>query len=100
MPIYSYHCEDCDHEFDVFSKIFEAKTEPCPQCGSQNTKKLLTSPLIRTEKSSEPESEYARKEEPIEYYKKKGRFDLAAKEAEKLGKSEWEIRRIREGKKF
>lgn len=53
---------------------------------------------IRMGKISEPTSEFAAKDEAINYYKKKGRFDLAAKEAEKAGKSEWEIKRIREGK--
>jgi len=52
------------------------------------------------EKTSEPTTEFGKKEEAIEYYKKKGKFDLAAKEAEKAGKNEWEIKRIREGKKF
>jgi len=99
MPIYAYRCESCGNEFDVFSKAFQVKAETCPQCGSSNTRKLLTAPLVRVEEPSSSTSEYAKKDEPVEYYRKKGRFDLAAKEAEKLGKSEWEIRRIREGKK-
>jgi putative FmdB family regulatory protein len=100
VPIYAYRCESCGNEFDVFCKTFEVKEEMCPECGGRNTKRLLTPPLIRMEKASEPTTEFARKEEPIEYYRKKGRFDLAAKEAEKAGKSEWEVKRIRGGKKF
>lgn len=100
MPIYPYLCQNCGSQFEVFSRVFEIRTETCPSCGSTNTRKLLTTPLVRMEEPSASSSDYSKKEEPIEYYKKKGRFDLAAKEAEKLGKSEWEIKRIREGKKF
>jgi len=100
MAIYAYRCESCNSEFDIFSKTFEVKNEACPNCGGKNTKRLLTAPLVRMEKTSEPTTEFGKKEEAIEYYKKKGKFDLAAKEAEKAGKNEWEIKRIREGKKF
>jgi predicted secreted protein len=85
---------------DVFSKTFETKDVVCSHCGSNKTTRLLTAPLVRMEKASEPTTEFGRKEEPIEYYRKKGKFELAAKEAEKAGKSEWEVKRIREGKKF
>lgn len=100
MPIYAYRCESCGKEFDVFSRTFEVAPKACPHCGSQNSRRLLTVPVIRAEGISEPKTDFARKEEPIEYYRKKGRFDLAAKEAEKAGKSEWEVKRIREGKRF
>ena len=92
MPIYAYRCESCGNEFDVFSKTFESKEEACPHCGGKNTRRLLATPLIRMGKTSEPTTEFGRKDEPIDYYRKKGRFDLAAKEAEKAGKSEWEVR--------
>ncbi len=100
MPIYSYECQGCGKEFEVFSKTFEVNETQCPTCGSKDTKRMISLPLIRSGKISEPSSESTMKDESIEYYKKKGRFDLAAKEAEKAGKSEWEIKRIREGKKF
>lgn len=100
MPIYAYRCKSCGNEFDVFSKTFEVKEEACPHCGGRNTRRLLAAPLVRMEKTSEPTTEFSKKEEAVEYYKKKGKFDLAAKEAEKAGMSEWEIKRIREGKKF
>jgi putative FmdB family regulatory protein len=100
MPIYSYECQDCGREFEIFSKTFEVNETLCPACGSKETKRRVGLPLIRSGRISESISEFSMKDDSIEYYKKKGRFDLAAKEAEKAGKSEWEIKRIREGKKF
>ncbi len=99
MPIYPYRCQDCKNQFDVFSRNFEVKEEHCPHCGSKNTKRLLTIPLIiRMGKSSEPTSEVLAKDEVIDYYKNKGRPDLAAKEAEKAGKNDLEVKQIREEK--
>ncbi|GEM_PF-2113578 len=93
MPIYAYLCQSCGNEFDIFSKTFEVKEQACPHCCSRDTRRLLTTPIVRMEKISEPTTEFGRKEEAIEHYRKKGRFELAAKEAEKAGKSEWEIKR-------
>ena len=100
MPIYPYLCQDCQNQFEIFSKTFEVKEVFCPQCQSLNTTRQLAIPLVRVGKSSEPSTEFGQKEEPIDYYKKKGDFASAAREAEKAGKSEWEVKRIREGKKF
>lgn len=34
MPLYSYHCEACDHAFDEMAKLAEYKDpQPCPACG-------------------------------------------------------------------
>lgn len=43
MPIYEFHCKDCDKEFEelVFS---QDETPNCPQCHSQNTEKLISRP--------------------------------------------------------
>ncbi len=31
MPNYDYRCEKCDHLFEVFQKMSDAKLENCPQ---------------------------------------------------------------------
>lgn len=43
-------------------------------------------------KKGEPSTEFGAKEEEINYYKDKGEYEKAAKAAERLGKSEWEIK--------
>lgn len=45
MPIYTYKCEQCEHEYEVFYKTFSAvdreeSTEKCPECESD--KKVRT----------------------------------------------------------
>ncbi|MBN2373869.1 zinc ribbon domain-containing protein [bacterium] len=42
MPIYSFICEDCGHQFEkFFIKIVDKFSEPCPKCNSYNTTKQL-----------------------------------------------------------
>lgn len=35
MPTYEYHCEKCDHNFDIFQSIKDAPLRTCPEgkCG-------------------------------------------------------------------
>lgn len=41
MPIFEYVCDDCSRRFEEL--ISSDKTDvPCPECGSSNTKKLLS----------------------------------------------------------
>lgn len=42
MPNYDYRCQECDHLFEVFQKMSDAKLEDCPQenCGG-TVKRLL-----------------------------------------------------------
>lgn len=38
MPIYNYHCGDCEQVFDRVKKIadrHEPTTEPCPNCSKE-----------------------------------------------------------------
>ena len=50
MPIYEYRCRDCGH---VFSKLWrtlsaaqEAAPPPCPQCGSENTMRIVSNVAV------------------------------------------------------
>ncbi|HZO81688.1 MAG TPA: zinc ribbon domain-containing protein [Candidatus Binataceae bacterium] len=35
MPIYEYHCADCDHSFETFVRPGEIESE-CPTCHGSN----------------------------------------------------------------
>ena len=44
MPIYEFHCNKCNHEFDSLLKVNEDyKKLACPQCGSKAPAKLVSS---------------------------------------------------------
>lgn len=47
MPIYEYHCNDCDRDFEelVFSEGQEVK---CPFCSSEKTEKLMSACKFKT----------------------------------------------------
>lgn len=38
MPVYTYHCENCDHEFDERQSFSEENLKDCPNC---NKKEVL-----------------------------------------------------------
>ena len=43
MPIYDYRCKECGTEFEKMVRLSEADRSPlCPQCGSQDTRKQIT----------------------------------------------------------
>ena len=42
MPIYEYQCKSCSHIFEREHGIGEKKKFRCPDCSSQNTKKIIS----------------------------------------------------------
>ncbi|GFK93266.1 hypothetical protein NNJEOMEG_01097 [Fundidesulfovibrio magnetotacticus] len=40
MPIYEYRCNQCGADFEEL--VFGDAKPPCPQCGSQDTGKLMS----------------------------------------------------------
>lgn len=51
MPAYTYHCSNCNHDFEKVLKIADRDlpvTEPCPQCSAEGQvhKTILGAPTI------------------------------------------------------
>lgn len=42
MPIYEYRCADCDDIFEVLVLRPTDDSQPCPNCRSEKTEKLLS----------------------------------------------------------
>ncbi len=42
MPIYEYHCDLCQRDFEEL--VFDDKNPPCPECGGAKTHKLMSRP--------------------------------------------------------
>ena len=43
MPIYSYHCEQCQTEFTELRRCSEMDAPiDCPECGQNNTQRTLS----------------------------------------------------------
>jgi putative FmdB family regulatory protein len=40
MPLYDFHCRNCDERFEEFARPGE--TAPCPACGSADVERVLT----------------------------------------------------------
>lgn len=44
MPLYEYSCEECGKEFEVLVRSMANHESPtCPECGSTQTRKALSS---------------------------------------------------------
>ena len=41
MPLYEYHCDECDNEFESLQSIRERDDAECPECGTR-ARRLLS----------------------------------------------------------
>lgn len=63
MPLYEYHCEKCDSEFELLMRAGERAT--CPSCGSVKLEKLISVPAAS---SGSPSSALPIREMPATGY--------------------------------
>lgn len=55
MPLYEYVCEKCDKQFEKLVSISNAaKPQTCPNCGSDETKKMMSAFSMKNPTSSSP----------------------------------------------
>lgn len=41
MPTYEYHCDACDHHFELFQSITAKPEKKCPACGRRKLRRLI-----------------------------------------------------------
>jgi putative FmdB family regulatory protein len=41
MPTYDYHCDACEHEFELFQSIKAEPEKKCPECGKKKLRRLI-----------------------------------------------------------
>jgi putative FmdB family regulatory protein len=41
MPTYDYHCDACEHEFEVFESIKAEPQSKCPKCKKKKLRRLF-----------------------------------------------------------
>ena len=52
MPIYEFQCRDCDAVFEILTaSAASGGTAVCPQCKSEQTKKILSAGSFKSHKS-------------------------------------------------
>jgi putative FmdB family regulatory protein len=42
MPIYEFHCEQCEHDSEILVRSSDWKGTKCPQCGSTKISKKFS----------------------------------------------------------
>lgn len=75
MPTYPYRCTACEHRFDAFQKMSDARLVTCPQCQKDSLERLVyggTPPIWKGGVAGEKGLEY----------KEKSRAELAASKPE------------------
>lgn len=43
MPTYEYHCDACEHGFEVYQSMLDKKLKKCPECGKLELHRLIGS---------------------------------------------------------
>ena len=46
MPMYTYHCENCENQFDQRQSFSEEPLIKCPKCGKVALQKVYTPPRV------------------------------------------------------
>ena len=77
MPTYDYHCDNCQHEFELFQSITEPAKKKCPECGKQKLRRLFgTGGAIMFKGSGFYKTDYR-----SESYKKRAEADKPASDS-------------------
>ena len=42
MPIYEYHCQSCDHQFEHMQKFSDPEVKNCPSCNKPKVQKIVS----------------------------------------------------------
>lgn len=46
MPVYTYHCENCDHQFEKYQSFSEEALVTCPNCEKNALLKVYKPALV------------------------------------------------------
>jgi putative FmdB family regulatory protein len=46
MPVYTYHCDNCDNEFEKYQSFSEDSLTTCPKCNQETLRKVYTPALV------------------------------------------------------
>jgi putative FmdB family regulatory protein len=84
MPTYDYHCDACDHEFELYQSITAEPEKKCPECGKKKLRRLIgTGAAIMFKGSGFYTTDYR-----SESYKKRAEADKPSSDSKSDSKSE------------
>lgn len=46
MPVYTYHCDNCEHEFEKYQSFSENALTTCPNCHKKRLRKVYKPALV------------------------------------------------------
>jgi putative FmdB family regulatory protein len=62
MPIFEYKCRSCSHEFETLVRP-HLPAPQCPECGSADLEKLVSSPAVSTESMRQANARKSRQQQ-------------------------------------
>ena len=83
MPTYDYHCDACEHEFELFQSIKAEPEKKCPECGKNKLRRLIGPGAALVFKGSG----FYKTDYRSESYKKAAAADKSSSSSAESGKS-------------
>ena len=84
MPTYDYHCDGCEHDFELYQSITAEPERKCPKCKKKKLRRLIgTGAAIMFKGSGFYTTDYR-----SESYKKRAEADKPSSESKSDSKSE------------
>jgi putative FmdB family regulatory protein len=77
MPLYDFKCRSCGCEFEALVRPTDTQARPCPDCGSGDLERLLSTFAVSSEEKTQAFADVKRKK-----LAKTARADNAAEQRE------------------
>lgn len=88
MPTYTYHCENCEHEFDKYQAFSEEPMSICPECKKKNLRKVYKPAMVVFKGSGYYVTDHRSSSSSANNSKKKPSTDNGKEETKSKDKSE------------
>ncbi len=88
MPLYEYHCKNCEHLFERIQKFSDPLLTICPKCGGE-VEQLMSAPAIQFKGTGWYVTDYAKRSGgPAPSSSSNGKSDSGKSEVKAEAKSE------------
>jgi putative FmdB family regulatory protein len=61
VPLYEYHCKDCEHRFEKIQKFSDPIVTVCPICTKQAVEQVISAPAVQFKGAGWYVTDYAKK---------------------------------------
>lgn len=73
MPLYEYHCDACDSDFELMRRVTDESQPTCAECGSAEVRRVVSQSSFVLKGSGWYVTDYGRKNSGTENHHGKGK---------------------------